>query len=112
MPMAFESFDLNEYDVILSSTSSCAKGVVTRPDTVHICYCHTPMRYAWEFYYEYTENIGGLKKKLLKYAMNYIRLWDRVAADRVDYFIANSQYVANRIWKHKKINGDISARKY
>lgn len=100
MPMAFESFDLNEYDVILSSTSSCAKGVVTRPDTVHICYCHTPMRYAWEFYYEYTENIGGLKKKLLKYAMNYIRLWDRVAADRVDYFIANSQYVANRIWKH------------
>lgn len=100
MPMAFESFDMNAYDVVLSSTTACAKGVITRPDTVHICYCNTPMRYAWEFYHEYTQNMGNLKKSLLKYVMNYIRLWDRVAADRVDFFIANSQNVANRIWKH------------
>ncbi|MDP4145739.1 MAG: glycosyltransferase family 4 protein [Bacillota bacterium] len=102
MPMAFESFDLNEYDVILSSSSSCAKGVVTNPDTMHVCYCHTPMRYAWEYYYEYANEWGlnKIKGKLLKYVMNYIRVWDRVSADRVDYFIANSENVAKRIWKH------------
>lgn len=100
MPMAFESFDLNDYDIVLSSSSSCAKGVITRPGTVHVCYCHTPMRYGWEFYHEYIENMGKLKKSLVKYVMNYIRLWDRISADRVDYFIANSKYVANRIWKH------------
>ncbi len=104
MPMAFESFDLNEYDVILSSSSSCAKGVVTSPDTMHICYCHTPMRYAWEYYYEYANNWGlnKLKGIFLKYVMNYIRVWDRVSADRVDFFIANSENVAKRIWKHYK----------
>lgn len=102
MPMAFESFDLNEYDVVLSSSSSCAKGVVTNPNTMHICYCHTPMRYAWEYYYEYANNWGlnRIKGKLLKYVMNYIRMWDKVSADRVDYFIANSENVAKRIWKH------------
>ncbi|MFL0249132.1 glycosyltransferase [Clostridium neuense] len=102
MPMAFESFDLNEYDIVLSSSSSCAKGVITNPDTMHVCYCHTPMRYAWEYYYEYANEWGlnKLKGKLLKYVMNYIRMWDRVSADRVDYFIANSENVAKRIWKH------------
>ncbi|GIM30240.1 glycosyl transferase [Clostridium polyendosporum] len=102
MPMAFESFDLNGYDVVLSSSSSCAKGVVTNPSTMHVCYCHTPMRYAWEFYYEYADktDIGKFKKLFLKYFMNYMRMWDRLAADRVDYFIANSENVARRIWKH------------
>nr|WP_286207898.1 glycosyltransferase [Clostridium caldaquaticum] len=104
MPMAFESFDLNEFDIILSSSSACAKGVVTKSDTMHICYCHTPMRYAWEFYYEYAETektlIGPFKKIFLKYFMNYMRLWDKVSSDRVDYFIANSENVAKRIWKH------------
>jgi len=102
MPMAFESFDLNEYDVVLSSSSSCAKGVITNPNTVHICYCHTPMRYGWEFYYEYLnkEKLSFFKKVFMKYFMNYMRIWDRVSADRVDYFIANSQNVAKRIWKH------------
>lgn len=101
MPAAFESFDLNGYDVVLSSSSSCAKGVVTSPDTVHICYCHTPMRYAWEFYYNYANDtsMGKLKKIFLKYFMSYMRVWDRVSADRVDYFIANSANVAKRIWK-------------
>lgn len=100
MPAAFESFDLNEYDVVLSSSSSCAKGVITNPDTMHICYCHSPMRYGWEFYYEYTGEMNGIKKFIIKHIMNYMRIWDRVSSDRVDYFIANSENVAKRIWKH------------
>lgn len=102
MPMAFESFDLNDYDIVLSSSSSCAKGVVTNPNTMHVCYCHSPMRYGWEFYYEYanTTDMKKLKKKLLKYFMDYMRIWDNVSSNRVDYFIANSENVARRIWKH------------
>lgn len=102
MPMAFESFDLNGYDVVLSSSSSCAKGVITNPNTMHVCYCHSPMRYGWEFYYEYenTSDMKKLKKKLLKYFMDYMRIWDNVSSNRVDYFIANSENVARRIWKH------------
>lgn len=100
MPTAFEEFDLNEYDIVVSDSSCCAKGVITNPNTLHICYCHTPMRYAYEFYYEYTENMNPLKKKLVKYFMNYLRIWDVVSASRVDYFIANSKNVANRIRKH------------
>lgn len=100
MPIAFEMFDLNEYDVVLSSSSSCAKGVITNPDTCHICYCHSPMRYGWEFYYEYVSNMGKFKKNIIKYIMNYMRMWDRISSDRVDYFIANSKNVAKRIWKH------------
>lgn len=100
MPMAFESFDLNEYDVVLSSSTCCAKGVITNPNTMHVCYCNSPMRYGWEFYYEYTENMGSLKKKLVACLMNYMRMWDLSSANRVDYFIANSENVAKRIWKH------------
>ena len=100
MPTAFESFDLNEYDIILSSSSSCAKGVITNPRSIHICYCHTPMRYAWEYFYEYTENMSKIKKKIISYCMTIIRMWDAIAANRVDFFIANSQNVANRIRKH------------
>lgn len=102
MPMAFESFDLNEYEVVLSSSSSCSKGVVTNPNTVHICYCHSPMRYGWEFYYEYIKDFKGIKKRLIKYFMNYMRVWDVNSSKRVDYFIANSENVARRIWKHYK----------
>lgn len=102
MPLAWEQLDFNEYDVVLSSSSSCAKGVVTSPDTMHVCYCHTPMRYAWEFYNEYMERekIGFLKRKLIPIIMNYIRIWDVTSANRVDYFIANSENVAKRIRKH------------
>lgn len=107
MPTAFESFNLNGYDIVISSSTSCAKGVITNPDTMHICYCNSPMRYAWEFYYEYIENMGqgfkaSVKKKLVKYFMNYMRMWDLASANRVDYFIGNSQNVSKRIWKHYK----------
>lgn len=109
MPTAWEQFDFNDYDVVLSSSSSCAKGIITSPDTVHICYCHSPMRYAWEFYNEYMEreNLGKLKKILIKYIMNYIRIWDRASVDRVDYYIANSKNVAKRIYKHYGIEADV-----
>lgn len=102
MPIAFESFDLNEYDIVLSSSSSCAKGVITNPDTMHVSYCHTPMRYGWEFYYEYAKEWGmnPIKRIFLKYFMNYMRQWDLASSQRVDYFIANSENVAKRIWKH------------
>lgn len=102
MPTAVEQYDLTEFDLVISSSSSVAKGVVTRADTVHVCYCHTPMRYAWDFYHEYLNgpDVGSLKKKLIPWLMNYIRMWDRLSADRVDYFLANSKNVANRIKKH------------
>ena len=100
MPTAIESFDLNDYDIVLSSSSCCAKGVITNPRSVHICYCHTPMRYAWEYFFEYTEHMHGIKLKVISYLMTLIRMWDAISANRVDFFIANSQNVANRIRKH------------
>ncbi|MDU2673164.1 MAG: glycosyltransferase [Clostridium sp.] len=103
MLTAIESFDLNEYDIVLSSSSSIAKAVITNPNTMHICYCHSPMRYGWEFSHEYAGKMAGkgsLKSKLLNYFLTGVRLWDNVSADRVDYFIANSENVAKRIWKH------------
>ena len=102
MPMAFEAFNLNEYDVILTSSSSCAKGVITKPGSIHICYCHTPMRYAWEKRDEYTQGMNKLKKKLISILLHYMRIWDLASASRADFFIANSTEVKNRIWKHYK----------
>lgn len=102
MPIAVEQFDLTGYDLVISSSSSVAKGVVTDAKTLHICYCHTPMRYAWDLYHEYVgyEKPGLIKRSAIALLMNYIRMWDRLSADRVDYFIANSNYVARRIEKH------------
>lgn len=105
MPTAIESFDLNEYDIVLSSSSSVAKGVITNPNTMHVCYCHSPMRYAWEFSHEYAGKMAGgkgLKSKVLGYFLTAMRIWDLATAKRVDYFIANSENVARRIWKHYK----------
>lgn len=100
MPLAFENFDLNEYDIILSSSSCCAKGVLTKPESIHICYCHTPMRYAWDQREQYLENTKGIKRKLIKFLLHYMRMWDYISANRVDYFIANSTEVQKRIKKH------------
>lgn len=102
MPLAFENFNLNDYDVILSSSSSCAKGVITKPGSIHVCYCHTPMRYIWEMRDEYTEGMGKIKRRLVKILCHYMRIWDASSSNRVDYFIANSTAVKNRIWKHYK----------
>lgn len=99
-PLAFEQFDLREYDLVLSSSSAFAKGVITRPETCHICYCHTPMRFAWDFHtFKAREQWGAATEAALSMMIRRLRLWDRMSADRVDYFIANSQVVANRIRK-------------
>lgn len=100
MPGAFERLDLTEYDLVISSSSCCSKGVITRPDAVHVCYCHTPTRYLWDFYYTYVNNSNWLKRKLIPPMIHKMRIWDRLAADRVDYFIANSKYIAQRIQKY------------
>lgn len=102
MPVAVEQFDLTGYDLVISSSHACAKGVITRPETLHVCYCHTPMRYAWEFYHEYLEReqVGRLKRLLIAPIMTKLRLWDFASAQRVDHFVANSRAVADRIRKH------------
>ena len=102
MPIAIEQFDLSDYDVVLSDSASFAKGVITKPNTLHICYCHTPPRYAWDDSHKYIEEFGlpGIIKKLVPFFMNYIRLWDKEAALRVDKFICNSNFVAKRIKKY------------
>lgn len=100
MPLALEQFDLRDYDLVLSSESGPAKGVLTSPRTLHICYCHTPMRYVWDMYHEYMAMSGPVKRVLMAPLLHYLRLWDRLSADRVDCFVANSANVAWRIEKH------------
>jgi len=101
-PGIFERMDLSEFDIVISSSHSCAKGIITKPNTLHICYCHTPMRYAWEdnqlYLNSYTINIT--LKKIAQLYIHRLRLWDRLSADRVDNFIANSHYVQQRIFKY------------
>lgn len=100
-PSAFESFDLGGYDLILSSSSAYAKGVIPRPNAVHICYCHTPMRFAWRTSdYVEREAIGGLQGAVLPLALTAMRLWDVASAPRVDVFVANSGEVAGRIRRY------------
>lgn len=82
MPRAFEELDLSEYDLVLSSSSSCSKGVITRPDAVHICYCHTPIRYVWDFYYTYRDNANWLVRKVMQRQMHKIRVWDKCEIGR------------------------------
>jgi glycosyltransferase involved in cell wall biosynthesis len=103
MPAAIEQFDFSEFDLVISTTSSgCAKGIITNPDTIHICYCHNPSRVLWDGSQEYLNlhNLNFLTRKLLPRQLMKLRIWDRCAADRVDYFLANSKFVARRIQKY------------
>jgi len=102
MPLAVEQFDFSDFDVVLSDSASYAKGVITGPQTLHICYMHTPMRYAWDDCQKYTQDFGfpGFIKKIVPFLMNYIRLWDKASVDRVDQIIANSNFVRRRIFKY------------
>ena len=102
LPLAIEQLDLREYDIILSSSHAVAKGVLTSPQQLHICYCHTPMRYAWDLTFDYLRNSKagvGIQGLLTRYLLHRIRQWDVISANRVDYFIANSQHTARRIWR-------------
>jgi glycosyltransferase involved in cell wall biosynthesis len=101
MPLALESFDLRGYELLVSSESGPAKGVLAPSTARHVCYCHTPMRYLWDLYpayrNEYTSSVW--RRALMAPVANYLRLWDYSSAARVDEFIANSANVARRIWK-------------
>ncbi|MEW6554081.1 MAG: glycosyltransferase [Actinomycetota bacterium] len=110
--VAFERFDLSAYDVVISSGHAESKGVITRPETLHICYCYTPIRYYWSGYHHYLENprygiLNPLVKAAMPYMTNYLRVWDRCAADRVDLFVAISEYVAKRIRKYYRRDADV-----
>ena len=102
MPVAIEQFSLEGSDVVISSSHAVAKGVITRADQLHISYVHTPIRYAWDLQNQYLREAGmerGLKGALARWLLHYIRNWDVASANRVDVFVANSRYVARRIWK-------------
>ncbi len=101
MPSALESFDLRGYDLVISSESGPAKGVITAATTRHVCYCHTPMRYLWELYPAYLNDWthSHLKRLMMRPLARHLRLWDVVSAARVDTFVANSENVRRRIWK-------------
>lgn len=102
MPLAIEQFDLSSYDLIISSSYAVAKGVITGPDQLHICYCHSPMRYAWDLQHQYlkTANLErGPRSWMARALLHYMRLWDVQCQTRVDHFLANSRFVGRRIRK-------------
>jgi glycosyltransferase involved in cell wall biosynthesis len=99
MPQALESFDLSGYDLILSSEAGPAKGIIPPPDSVHICYCHSPMRYIWDLYPQYYRKSGWLARLAMALSSSWLRAWDVTTSARVDHFIANSAFVAKRIEK-------------
>jgi glycosyltransferase involved in cell wall biosynthesis len=102
MPIAWEGFNFSNYDVVLSSTSGLAKGLITPAKGIHICYCHTPTRYLWDGTHAYVDSLRQprIVKKILPLILHRLRLWDLFAAQRVDYFIANSKYIKGQIKKY------------
>lgn len=109
MPKTFESMDLDEYDLVISSCHSTSKGILTSPNTLHICYCHSPIRYVWDQSHEYRTQFKSFSpfRFIFTPLLNKLRLWDRVAAERVDEYIANSSYVSERIRKYYGRNSTV-----
>jgi len=101
-PLAIEQFDVSNYQVVISSSHAVAKGVVTNSQQLHICYCYTPMRYAWDFTHQYLKESNlqkGVKAAIVKLFLHYLRIWDSSTANRVDHFVAISNYIAKRVRK-------------
>ena len=107
MPMALEQLDLNGYDLVISSESGPAKGVIAPPDALHVCYVHTPMRYIWNMYHDYRNGAGVLKRWLMPAFAHYLRQWDVSTSLRVDHHIANSRTVAARIRRYYHADADV-----
>ena len=110
MPIAIEQLDLRHYDVILSSAHAVAKGILTTPQQLHLCYCHTPMRYAWDLTFDYLRQsrLGqGIPGIFTRYLLHRLRQWDVISANRVDHFIANSHFTASRIWRAYRRRADV-----
>lgn len=105
MPMAFEQLDLSEFDLVITTNHACAKGVITAPHALNLCYCYTPCRYIWDLYHEYTD--GHALQPLIAPVAHWLRIWDHAAADRVDHFVAISQEVGRRIWKHYRRESEV-----
>jgi glycosyltransferase involved in cell wall biosynthesis len=99
-PSAIESFDLNGYDLVISSSHCVAKGVLTPPECLHISYIHTPMRYIWDLYNDYFTSLGWLRGTLMALVAHYLRVWDVASSKRPDHFVANSKHVASRVEKY------------
>lgn len=101
MPLAIEQLDVRGYDLIISNSHAVAKGVITGPNQLHICYCYTPMRYAWDLQEQYLQesNWSPIRRALARYWLHRIRIWDQQSAQHVDHFIACSKYISRRIWK-------------
>lgn len=107
MPLALEQLDLSAYDLVISSESGPAKGIITDPNALHICYCHTPMRYVWDMYNTYLGESGWLIRTLMRPLIHYLKIWDYVSAARVDHFISNSAYIAKRIKKFYRRDAEV-----
>jgi hypothetical protein len=107
MPSALNGFNLQDYDLIISSEAGPAKGVVANPAAYHICYCHTPMRYIWDMYHEYFKNASFIRKFFMKIMTPYLRLWDISSANLVDRFITNSEWTAKRIKRYYNRSADV-----
>jgi glycosyltransferase involved in cell wall biosynthesis len=102
MPLAIEQLDLSDYDLVISSSHAVAKGVITGPDQLHVCYVHSPMRYAWDLQHQYLKESGlraGLKSWLARAMLHYLRMWDQRTANGVDVFAVNSAYIGRRVLK-------------
>ena len=107
MPMALEEFDLSGYDLVISSESGPAKGVITHPDSLHLCYCHSPMRYLWDHYHQYKSMANPLARLAMPMMYHRLRQWDMTSSARVDRFVANSQFVRQRIAKSWRRDADV-----
>lgn len=109
MPLAFESFDLSSFDLVISSNVACSKGVITKPSTLHVSYCHTPTRFAWDDSHNYIKNfpLPKILKSLGQKQLHKYRIWDQAASQRVDKFLTNSNFVKKRILKYYKQNADV-----
>lgn len=99
MPMSLEGHDLSEYDLVISSESGPAKGVITRPDATHVCYCHSPMRYLWDQYHQYRSEAPAIARGAMPLMYHQLRKWDVSSSARVDRFAANSRFIQQRIRK-------------
>ncbi len=108
-PLAVERFDLRPYDLVISSSHCVAKGVRTAPHQLHLCYCYTPMRYAWDMAHTYfsEEVLGFFGRKLIPPVLNYLRVWDVLSSRRVDRFVAISRHIAGRIGKHYRRDAQV-----
>jgi hypothetical protein len=107
MPLALEQLDLRGYDLVLSSESGPAKGVIAPPSARHLCYCHSPMRYLWNMFHDYRTKSGPLTRLVMPYLAHRLRLWDTISAGRVDHYVANSATVQERILRYYRRSAEV-----